>query len=49
MYHSIYKDRVGQWRWRYVSSNGRTIATSSQVDAVLVYGTLGDSDGDDGA
>lgn len=30
MYYTIYKDRVGQWRWRYVSSNGRTIADSAE-------------------
>jgi uncharacterized protein YegP (UPF0339 family) len=27
----IYKDVSGQWRWRYVSSNGKTIAVSSEA------------------
>ncbi len=26
----IYKDHVGQYRWRYVSSNGNTIADSGE-------------------
>lgn len=30
MHYRIYKDRIGQWRWRYVSSNGRTIADSAE-------------------
>lgn len=30
MYYKLYKDSVGQWRWRYVSSNGRTIADSAE-------------------
>lgn len=29
-HYKLYKDRVGQWRWRYVSSNGRTIADSAE-------------------
>ena len=31
MYHyKLYKDTAGFWRWRYVSSNGRTIADSGE-------------------
>jgi Uncharacterized conserved protein len=30
MHYKIYKDRLNQWRWRYVSSNGRTIADSAE-------------------
>ncbi len=26
----IYRDTVGQWRWTYEASNGRTIAVSSE-------------------
>lgn len=26
----IYKDRVGEYRWRYESANGRTIADSGE-------------------
>lgn len=29
-YYNLYKDGLGQWRWRYVSSNGRVIAASSE-------------------
>lgn len=25
-----YKDNVGQWRWRYIASNGKTIGVSSE-------------------
>jgi uncharacterized protein YegP (UPF0339 family) len=25
------KDNQGQWRWRFVASNGRTIAVSSEA------------------
>jgi uncharacterized protein YegP (UPF0339 family) len=30
MYYKLYKDTAGYWRWRYVSSNGRTIADSAE-------------------
>lgn len=30
MHYVLYKDRQNQWRWRYVSSNGRTIADSGE-------------------
>lgn len=30
MYFDLYKDRVGHWRWRLVSSNGRIVADSSE-------------------
>lgn len=30
MYYYLYKDTAGYWRWRYVSSNGRTIADSAE-------------------
>jgi uncharacterized protein YegP (UPF0339 family) len=30
MYYRLYKDIVGLWRWRYISSNGRTIADSGE-------------------
>ena len=26
----MYKDRVGEWRWSYDASNGRTISVSSE-------------------
>ena len=26
----LYKDNAGEYRWRFVSSNGRIIATSSE-------------------
>ncbi|WP_420419251.1 YegP family protein [Pacificispira sp.] len=26
----VYKDRNYQWRWRFVSSNGRTISDSAE-------------------
>lgn len=29
-HYKLYKDRNFQWRWRYVSSNGRTIADSGE-------------------
>lgn len=29
-HYKLYKDTAGQWRWRYVSSNGRTIADSAE-------------------
>ncbi len=29
-YYNLYKDSAGQWRWRYFSSNGNTIAVSSE-------------------
>ena len=30
-YYYVYKDAVGQWRWRYVASNSKTIAVSSEA------------------
>jgi uncharacterized protein len=33
MKYQIYQDERQQWRWRYVASNGRTIAISSQAYA----------------
>jgi len=29
-HYKLYKDTAGYWRWRYVSSNGRTIADSGE-------------------
>jgi uncharacterized protein len=28
--YKLYKDTAGYWRWRYVSSNGRTISDSAE-------------------
>ena len=28
--YKLYKDTAGYWRWRYTSSNGRTIADSGE-------------------
>ena len=36
-YFYIYKDNSGEWRWNFTSSNGRTIAVSSES-----YKNLGD-------
>lgn len=30
-YYAIYKDVQNQWRWRYVASNNRIIAVSSEA------------------
>lgn len=30
MHYRLYKDTAGLWRWRYVSTNGRTIADSAE-------------------
>lgn len=30
MYYEVYKDRLGHYRWRYVSTNGRIIADSAE-------------------
>jgi uncharacterized protein YegP (UPF0339 family) len=30
MYYKIFKDVVGDWRWHYKASNGRTIAHSGE-------------------
>lgn len=30
-HYKLYRDRLNQWRWRYVSSNGRTIADSGEA------------------
>lgn len=29
-YYQLYKDANQQWRWRFVASNGRIIAVSSE-------------------
>lgn len=29
-YYNIYQDNQRLWRWKYVSSNGKTIAVSSE-------------------
>ncbi|OUM01767.1 YegP family protein [Variovorax sp. JS1663] len=29
-YFFVYKDHASQWRWRFVASNGRTIADSAE-------------------
>jgi uncharacterized protein YegP (UPF0339 family) len=29
-YYYLYKDTANLWRWRYVASNGKTIAVSSE-------------------
>jgi uncharacterized protein YegP (UPF0339 family) len=29
--YQMYKDSAQQWRWRYVASNGKTIAISSEA------------------
>lgn len=31
MAYHVYKDHVGQWRWRYVAANNRIIAVSSEA------------------
>lgn len=28
--YQLYKDGAGEWRWRYISSNGNNIAVSSE-------------------
>ena len=38
-YFDRYVYRVGEWRWRFVAANGRTIADSGEG-----YQTLGDCD-----
>lgn len=30
MYYSLYKDRIGEWRWSLFASNGRIIADSAE-------------------
>lgn len=30
-HYKLYKDRQNLWRWRYVASNGRTIADSGEA------------------
>ncbi len=29
-YYKLYTDTAGYWRWRYISTNGRTIADSGE-------------------
>ncbi|RMX08133.1 DUF1508 domain-containing protein [Corticibacter populi] len=29
-YFYVYKDNASEWRWRYVATNGKTIAVSSE-------------------
>ena len=31
MYYEVYKDAIGQWRWRLKSTNHRTIADSAEA------------------
>lgn len=35
-YFYIYKDTAKQWRWRFVATNGKTIAVSSEAYHNLV-------------
>jgi uncharacterized protein len=28
--YALYKDRIGQWRWRAIASNGKVIADSGE-------------------
>jgi uncharacterized protein YegP (UPF0339 family) len=30
MKYEVYRDSASQWRWRFISSNGRIIAVSSE-------------------
>lgn len=30
MYFDLYKDSAGQWRWRLVASNGKTVGDSGE-------------------
>lgn len=30
MYYQVYKDRLSNWRWRYVANNGKIIADSAE-------------------
>ncbi|QXQ05471.1 DUF1508 domain-containing protein [Sphingosinicellaceae bacterium] len=30
-YYHLYRDTISQWRWRYVASNGKIIAVSSEA------------------
>ncbi len=30
MKYKVYKDKSGEWRWRLVASNGRTLADSGE-------------------
>jgi len=30
MRYEVYQDASGEWRWRYVASNGRILASSSE-------------------
>jgi uncharacterized protein YegP (UPF0339 family) len=29
-YYEVYKDRNGEWRWRYIAANGRIIGDSAE-------------------
>jgi uncharacterized protein len=30
MHFNLYEDRAGEWRWRLIASNGRTVADSAE-------------------
>ena len=30
MHFTLYRDRAGEWRWRLVAANGRTVADSAE-------------------
>jgi uncharacterized protein len=30
MHFNLFKDRAGEWRWRLVASNGKTVADSGE-------------------
>jgi uncharacterized protein YegP (UPF0339 family) len=30
MKYKVYKDKAGEWRWRLVAANGRTVADSGE-------------------
>ncbi len=29
-YYHVYADSRGEWRWRYIATNGRTVADSAE-------------------
>jgi uncharacterized protein len=30
MHFNLYEDRAGEWRWRLIASNGKTVADSGE-------------------
>jgi uncharacterized protein YegP (UPF0339 family) len=30
MHFNLYKDKAGEWRWRLIASNGKTVADSGE-------------------